>query len=185
LADSPASSGHNPFRRGWSIRVGRVRLRSVPWYWDVMRERLASSSAMRTPVAPASAHHDHYCQECDRRWVHEGHTCPAPWAARCPERTHQGAAAGPTALDRWLIVVRHDRTDLCRRLDESFEADRRVSVVLDRRQSERRAPRARKAPGAPERRRSGDRRMSQTDEARAIWGTLGFRVQHVGGPHFR
>jgi hypothetical protein len=83
-------------------------------------------------------------------------------------------------LDRWLIVVRHDRADLCRRLGESFEADQRVTVVLDRRQAERRAPRARKAPGTPERRGRQDRRAPHAPEDRAVWTSLGFRVQQIG-----
>ena len=44
---------HNPFRRGWSIRLGRLRLRSVPWYWDVLWERLAESSAKQKPRSAA------------------------------------------------------------------------------------------------------------------------------------
>jgi hypothetical protein len=180
LGDSRERSRYNPFRRGWSIRLGGVRLRSIPWYWDVMRERLAASFARRRPVAPPPVHHDHYCQECDRRWVHEGHTCPEPWAARCPDRSHPTVAARQESPGRWLIVVRQDRVDLCQRLGESFEAEQRVTVLLDRRQSERRAPRSRKAPGAPERRRSKDRRTPQTGEDRATWATVGFRVQHIG-----
>jgi hypothetical protein len=85
---------HNPFRRSWSVRMGRVRIFSVPWYWDVLRERLAESSARQRPVAPPPAHHDHYCEECDRRWVQEDHTCATPWASPCAGERHQGAGTG-------------------------------------------------------------------------------------------
>lgn len=182
MDDSRRPSRHNPFRRGWSIRLGSVRLRSVPWYWDVIRERIAASSARRRPVAPPPVHHDHYCHECDRRWVHEGHTCPEPWAARCPDRSHPDSTARQEGLGRWLIVVRQDRADLCQRLGESFEANQRVTVLLDRRRSERRAPQSRKAPGAPNRRSWKDRRTPETGEDRAAWSTVGFRVQQVGPP---
>jgi hypothetical protein len=147
-----------------------------------MRERIVGSSARRRPVAPPPVHHDHYCHECDRRWVHEGHTCPAPWAARCPDRSHPGTAARQESLGPWLIVVRRDRADLCQRLGESFEADQRVTVLLDRRQSERRAPQSRRTPGVPERRRWKDRRTLPTGEERASWASVGLRVQQVGPP---
>jgi hypothetical protein len=173
---------YNPFRRGWSLRLGPLRLRSLPWYWDVLRERLAESSARRRPVAPPPARHDHYCEECDRRWVHEGRTCARAWASPCAGEHHQGAGAVRERLGRWLIVVRRDRADLCRQLGESFGDDQRVTVVLDRRQAERRGPRARKAPVAVERRRWRDRRTPQTDEDGSIWANLGFRTHQARSP---
>jgi hypothetical protein len=168
----------NPFRRGWSIRLGRLRFRSVPWYWDVLWERLAESSAKQKPVASPAARHDHYCEECDRRWVHEGQTCATSWAAPCAGERHQGAGTVRRRLGQWFIVVRRDRAQLCRQLGESFEGDPRVTVVLDRRQSERRVPRGGKASVAAERRRWRDRRTPQTDEDSSLWANLGFRTHH-------
>ena len=111
---------HNPFRRGWSIRLGRLRLRSVLWYWDVLCERLAESPAEQKPVAPLPARHDHYCEACDRRWVHEGQTCATAWASPCTGERHQDAGTVRQRLGRWLIVVRRDRAELRRQLGESF-----------------------------------------------------------------
>jgi hypothetical protein len=176
---------HTPFRRGWSIRLGRWRLRSVPWYWDVFRERLAESSARRRPRAPRPVHHDHYCEECDRRWVHEGHTCAQPWAASCGIESHHGGATGQRRLSRWLIVVRRERGELWRHLGEGFEADPRVTVVLDRRESERRVGRAQTLRLAVERRRWRDRRVPQIGEDRSIWANLGFRVHQASVPGHR
>src|SRR4029450_1426715 len=51
----------------------------------------------------------------------------------------------------------------------------RVTVVLDRRQSERRETRGPHLPVAAERRRRGDRRTPPTDEDGPRWATLGFR----------
>lgn len=167
----------HPFRRGWSIRLGRIRIRSVPWYWDVLRERLAESTARPTPITPGLPHHDHYCEECDRRWVHEGETCALPWAVRCLRTSQAGTGPGGPASGRWLVVVRRDRAELGRRLGEAFELEPRVRVVLDRRQAERRGPSSRRAPAARERRRRGDRRAPPTGDGSAVWAGLGFLVQ--------
>lgn len=172
----------NPFRRGWSIRLGRLRLRSILWYWDVLWERLAASSAKQKPVAPTPPHHDHYCEECDQRWVHEGYTCATPWAAPCAGERHEGVETPQRRLDQWFIVVRRDRAQLCRKLSESFEGDPRVTVVLNRRQSERRQRRAWKAPLAVEWRQSRDRRTPPTDADRSIWTNLGFWPRQNNSP---
>ena len=177
--------GHNPFRRGWSIRLGPLRLRSIPWYWDVLWERFAESSATQKPVPPPPARHDHYCEECDRRWVHEGQTCAIAWASPCAGERHQGAGTVRRRLGQWFIVVRGDRAQLCRQLGESFKGDPRVTVVLDRRRSERRVPRGRNSSVAPERRRWRDRRTPQTDEDRSLWANLGFRAYQDGSPNPR
>jgi hypothetical protein len=166
---------HNPFRRSWSVRIGRVRIFSVPWYWDVLRERLAASSTRWRPVAPPPAHHDHYCEECDRQWVHEGNMCATPWAAPCAGERHQGAGKGRRRLGRWFMVVRRDRAELCQQLGESFGGDPRVTVVVDRRQSERRGTRGPDLPVAVERRRRRDRRTPPTDADGPMWANLGFR----------
>ena len=167
---------HNPFRRAWSIRLGRVRLFSVPWYWDVLRERLAGSLAKARPVAPRLVRHEHYCEACDRRWTHEGHTCAHHWAWPCAGESHNGEGTGRRRLRRWLLVVRRDRAELCKHLCESFESDKLVTVVPDRRQSERRARRAQQLAVAVERRRWRDRRTTHTDEDSALWADLGFRA---------
>ena len=174
---------HNPFRRGWSIRLGRLWLRRVPWYWDVLWERLAESSAKPKPGAPPPARHDHYCEECDRRWVHEGQTCATSWAAPCAGERHHRAGTVRQRLGQWFIVVRRDRAELCRQLGKSFGADPRVTVVLDRRQSERCVPRGHKASVAAERWR--DRRAPQTDEDRSLWANLGFRAHQDRAPEPR
>lgn len=174
---------HNPFRRGWSVRLGPLRLRSVPWYWDVLRERLAESAARQRPVPPSPAHHDHYCEECDRQWVHGGHTCAHPWAFPCG-KSHRSPGTGRQRLGPWVIVVRRDRAELGKHLGASFEADQRVTVVVDRRQSERRVQHVQSAPVAAERRRWGDRRAPQADEDGSMWASLGFRVvqERLPGP---
>jgi hypothetical protein len=84
-------------------------------------------------------------------------------------------------LGQWLIVVRRDRAELCRQLGESFGADQRVTVILDRRQPERPKRRRHHASVAVERRRGGDRRTPQTDEGRSMWVNLGFST-HQDGP---
>jgi hypothetical protein len=173
---------HNPFRRGWSIRLGRLRLRSVPWYWDVLWERLAEPSTKQKPVAPSPARHDHYCEDCDQRWVHEGHTCATAWASPCAGERHQGAGTVRQRLGRWLIVVRRDRAELRRQLGKGFGADPRVTVVLDRRQSERRGRGAQRAPVAVERRQSRDRRTTPSAEDRSIWANLGFQTHPDRSP---
>ena len=72
-----------PFRRDWSIRLGRLRLFSVPWYWDWVRERLTGWAAGRT-TAPLRRTHQHYCEGCDGHWPHEGQMCAQQWAWQCP-----------------------------------------------------------------------------------------------------
>jgi len=166
----------NPFQPGWSLRLGPLRLRSVPWYWSVLRDRLREASARPRPAATAPAHHDHYCEACDHRWIHEGHMCAYPWAFPCGAK--RGIGTGRDQLDSWLILVRGDRTDLRRHLGESFKADPRVTVVLDRRRTDRRTL---SAPGGAltfERRRLRDRRGPETAREGALWQTLGFRVLH-------
>ncbi len=172
----------NPFRRSWSVRIGRMRIFSVPWYWDVLRERVVESVARQRPEAPREARHEHYSEECDRRWAHEGHTCGYPWAWPCTGETHHGAGTGRARLRRWLIVVRRDRVELSKHLCETFESDQRVTVVLDRRLSERRAPRGRKPAVTVERRRGKDQRTAPTDDDRSIWADLGFRAHHDRSP---
>ena len=85
----------NPFRRGWSIRLGRLRLFSVPWYWDRVRERLTGWAAGR-PSAPPRQTHQHYCEGCDGNWPHEGQMCAQQWAWQCP------SVSGPEG-SRWLL----------------------------------------------------------------------------------
>jgi anti-sigma factor RsiW len=46
----------------------------------------------------------------------------------------------PKANARWLILVAADQRELYEHLQEVFEADRLVKVVLDRRTDERRTP---------------------------------------------
>ena len=72
-----------PFRRDWSIRLGRLRLFSVPWSWDWVRERLTGWAAGRT-TAPPRRTHQHYCEWCDGHWPHEGQMCAQQWAWQCP-----------------------------------------------------------------------------------------------------
>jgi hypothetical protein len=164
----------NPLRRGWSMRVGRVRLRSIPWYWDVLQEHLAEFVARRTPVAPRVVHHEHYCGECDRRWTHEGHTCAHPWVSVCAREGHWDLGPGRGRRRQWLIVVRRDRADLRQHLCESFEGDQRVSVVHDRRQSPRRLLQGPRSRLAIERRLWKDRREPDKDDS--MWADLGFRT---------
>ena len=170
----------NPFRRSWSVRMGRVRIFSLPWYWDGLRRRLAESSATQTRAAPPQAHHDHYCELCDQPWIHPGHTCAIAWAVPCA--AHSGAKTGRQRLGHWLIVVRRDRAELCDRLGEGFQAEQHVTVVLDRRQSERRVHAAQNAPVAAERRLWSDRRAPQTAEDRSIWANLGFHTHRNTSP---
>jgi hypothetical protein len=172
---------NNPFRPGWSLRLGRLRLRSVPWYWSVLRDRLATSTARRPPVTPPPAHHEHYCEDCDQQWVHEGHTCAHSWAFPCLGKDH-GADGGRGRFGSWLIVVRRDRAELSRHLGESFAADPRVTVVVDRRRLDRRAMRARRAAVALERRRRRDRRVPQTGEESSVWTGLGVRILPARSP---
>jgi hypothetical protein len=140
-----------------------------------LRERLAASSATWRPVAPPPAHHDHYCEECDRHWVHEGHMCATPWASPCARECHPGAGTVRRRLGRWFIVVRRDRAELCQQLGESFGGDPRITVILDRRQSERRGTRGPLLLVAAERRRWKDRRTPPTDEDGPMWASLGFQ----------
>jgi hypothetical protein len=82
-------------------------------------------------------------------------------------------------------VVRRDRAELCSRLRESFEDDQHVTVVLDRRQSDRRGPGSRRVPVVRDRRRWKDRRLPPSGEDRAMWANLGFRVQQDASPRPR
>jgi hypothetical protein len=79
-------------------------------------------------------------------------------------------------IGHWLIVVRRDRAELCDRLSEGFQVEQHVTVVLDRRQSERRVHDGQNTLVAAERRLWGDRRASQTAEDRSIWANLGFQA---------
>jgi hypothetical protein len=171
---------HNPLRRGWSIRIGRVRLFGLPFYWDALRARLADASAAQSPPPPPPAHHDHYCEVCDRPWVHQGRTCAIGWAVPCA--AHRNGKTAGYRLGHWLIVVRRDRPELCARLGEGFQAAEHVTVVLDRRQSERRVRHALNAPVAAERRLWSDRRAPQTAEDRSIWSSLGFQAHPNTSP---
>ena len=190
----------NPFRRGWSIRLGRLRLFSVPWYWDRVRERLTGRAVGRT-TALRRRTHQHYCEGCDGNWAHEGQMCAQQWAWQCPAcRPPKIGPAGPEAaprvsiasgdsrsvspadagtvrqrLGRWFMVVRRDRAELCQQLGESFGGDSRIIVVLDRRHSERRGRPEPKASLAVERRRWTDRRTPPTDQDSYTWASLGFR----------
>ena len=171
----------NPFRRGWSIRLGRLRLFSVPWYWDRVRERFTGWAAGGTTALPRRTH-QHYCEGCDGNWEHEGQVCAQQWAWQCPAcRPPKIGPAGPVAapraqrLGRWFIVVRRDRAELCQQLGESFGGDSRIIVILDRRHSERRGRPEPKASLAAERRRRTDRRTPPTDQNAYTWASLGFR----------
>src|SRR5262249_10464949 len=128
----------NAFQPGWALRLGPLRLRSVPWYWAVLRDRLREAAARPRSAAPAPAHHDHYCEACDHRSISVGHMCAYPWAFPCGSKRHGGIGTERDQLDSWLILVRGHRTDLRRHLGESFKADPRVTVVLDRRRTDRR-----------------------------------------------
>lgn len=172
----------NPFRAGWSLRLGPLRLRSLPWYWEVLRERLVDSSASQRPVAAPPAHHAHYCEECDRQWIHAGHTCAQPWALPCPETKRPDAGTARHRLGSWLIVVRRDRTELGRHLGAGFEADPRVTVVVDRRRVDRRVRGAERVWVTLERRQRRDRRAAQGGEDGSLWASLGFRVLPARSP---
>jgi len=106
--------------------------------------------------------------------------CAYPWAFPCGAQRHDGLGTGPDLLAAWLIVVRGDRTDLRRQLGESFKANPHVTVVLDRRRTDRRAPSALGGVWTFERRRLRDRRMLQTAKDGSLWQTLGFRVLQGG-----
>jgi hypothetical protein len=103
----------NPFRRSWSVRVGRVRIFSIPRYWDVYRERFADVlAAQQKGVRQLPSRHDHYCGECDRRWAHEGHPCATPWAA--PSAGEPSGTRNSSAAARPLAHCRPSRP--CRAL---------------------------------------------------------------------
>jgi hypothetical protein len=61
----------NPFNRASSVRIGRVRIFSIPWYWDVVCHPVFEVWSHRTKAAPSPA--------CDRHWLHDGPDCPLPW----------------------------------------------------------------------------------------------------------
>ena len=73
---------------------------------------------------------------------------------------------------RWVIVVRGDRHDLYENLHESFELDRRVRVILDRRRSDRRAE---AHTVKRQRRRVQRRKVPELHEMR-FWENAGFCV---------
>ena len=172
----------NPFQPGWSRRLGPLRLRSIPWYWDVVRESLRSATARPRKIAPASAHHTHYCEECDRQWTHEGETCARPWALPCPGASRAGAGPAGHRLGPWLIVVRRDRADLGRHLGAGFETDPRVTVVVDRRRADRRMRPVERVWVTSERRQRRDRRAPPGGEDGSLWASLGFRVLPSSSP---
>ena len=114
----------NPFRHGWSKHLERLRLRSRPEVskaprkrLEILWKRLVDSLTELKPLPPTAGHHTHYCEECDRHWVHEGHVCAIHWAAPCADRSHEsGAATARPAVGRWLVVVRRDRPELAVRV---------------------------------------------------------------------
>ena len=173
----------NPFRHGWSKHLERLRLRSrleaskVPRKrLEVLWKRLVDSLTELGPKTPTAGHHTHYCEECDRHWVHEGHVCAIHWAAPCADRSHEsGAATARPPLGRWLVVVRRNRSELCRQLNESFGDNPRITLVVDRRLRERRRPPGLEAQLRAERRHGSDRRTPATDGDGQVWETLGFR----------
>jgi hypothetical protein len=173
----------DPFRHGWSkllesLRRGsRLQVSRNLWTRLELRwKRLMDSVTELGPLAPTAGHHTHYCEECDRHWVHEGHVCAIHWAAPCADGSHEsGAANVRPRLGRWLVVVRRDRPELCGQLNESFGDNPRITVVVDRRLRERRRPPAPRGPGGAERRDGTDRRTPAPGMNGQVWETLGFR----------
>jgi CheY-like chemotaxis protein len=81
----------------------------------------------------------------------------------------------PTASPRpprWLIIVQRDRPHLYRDLHQSFAADGRVQVILDRRQDDRR----REVAGVGPDRRRRQRRTGLTARDAELWEHLGLRL---------
>jgi hypothetical protein len=70
---------------------------------------------------------------------------------------------------RWLVVVRRDRPDVYALLRRSFEPDRRVSVIMDRRRANRRAESA----WAGGERRRRQRRQPLREPDQATWEIAG------------
>jgi hypothetical protein len=53
----------------------------------------------RAPRAPEAAPaHDHYCQGCDRAWLHLGQTCLQHWSWPCEDCRPQ--LSGPLSMRR-------------------------------------------------------------------------------------
>jgi hypothetical protein len=119
--DAPGGEGNramelsrlNPFRRSWSVRVGRVRIFSIPRYWDVYRERFARTSWPRSRRASGSSHL--ITTTIARNVTDDG----LMRAIRVPFRgprpllgSHQEPGTVRQRLGRWLIVVRRDRAEL-------------------------------------------------------------------------
>jgi len=102
VAAGCATTMDHPFRSGWSIRPGPLRLRSLLWYWQCLTERLSARLAQWRRSAPAPAHHAHYCERCDRSWLHEGDMCARPWAAPCgrADAAHRAERPGPDRRGR-------------------------------------------------------------------------------------
>ena len=177
----------NPFRHGWSKHLERLRLRSRPEVakaprkrLEILWKRLVDSLTELEPLPPTAGHHTHYCEECDRHWVHEGHVCAIHWAAPCADRGHEsGAATARPPVGRWLVVVHRDRPELCRQLSESFGDNPRITLVVDRRLCERRRPPGLGAALRAERRHGSDRRTPATDGDGQVWETLGFRPRRA------
>lgn len=177
------------FRDDWSRQLERVRLRSLlrrgAMLWkrvEMPWRRLTDSLTEFLPVAPAAGHHRHYCEECDRQWVHAGRVCAVPWAAPCADGCHAGAGTARSRLGPWFVVVCRDRPELCEQLTESFGDDPRITVVLDRRRLERRRAPVAQASVRSERRRGGDRRTPVTSRDGQVWETLGFRPHRARSP---
>jgi hypothetical protein len=177
----------NPLRHGWSKLLGRLGLPGLREDWEILwarlenlPKRLVDALTELGPLPPTAGHHTHYCEDCDRHWVHAGHVCAIAWAAPCADGRHESdaATAGPR-LGRWLVVVRRERSGLCQQLHESFGDNPRITVVVDRRRCERRRPPVLGAPLRTERRHGSDRRTPATDGDGHVWDTLGFRPHRV------
>jgi hypothetical protein len=167
----------DPFWRGWSDRL--ARLPPLPRPWEILQTRLAEFWAQQARLAATAARHEHYCEVCDGEWLHEGRMCAVPWAFPCA-RHHQDGRAKRARTGRWLIVVRRDRAELSQELIETFGEDPRVTVILDRRQAERRGAPASRASAGAERRRGSDRRAPATDKDAHVWVSVGFRPHRAG-----
>jgi hypothetical protein len=182
----------NWFRHEWSKELERLRPRSLlrrgEMLWKRLEtpwRRLTASLTELLPVSPSAGHHTHYCEECDRQWAHGGRVCAVPWAAPCADGGHEGAGTARSRLGPWFVVVRRDRPELCEQLTESFGDDPRITVVLDRRQLERRGAPASRPAVRSERRRGGDRRTPATSRDGQVWETLGFRPHRGRSPRPR
>jgi hypothetical protein len=148
----------------------------------VLRERVRRAATRTRAGTPPPAHHTHYCEDCDQQWTHAGETCAQPWALRCLKTDRLGTGATGHRPGPWLIVVRRDRTELGRHLGAGFEADPRVTVVVDRRRVERRMRSVERVWVTFERRQRRDRRAAPGGEDGPIWASLGFRVLPASAP---